>query len=93
MRFGGVAKGLPPIHHGEANALTPLGAERREELGRAGLGPIHDPEPDRSAQRQLADEETRDMVGTNGELVHPDDGRARLAGNRQRLAHSQLVHL
>ena len=93
VRHRRLPKRLPHIHDGEADAVTPLWAERFEEHRRAGLRAIHAAKPARSAQRKVTYNDAIDMAFANRDFVNRNDGGARLVGHRQLLAHRALVHL
>src|SRR5260370_56656 len=87
----GVAKRLPHVHDGEANAFGLLFAEKSVELVHARLTPIPPAEPDRPASLQGADHDPVAVALADRDLIDPNDLRAWGSHAPDLLAH--VVHL
>src|SRR5208283_1232075 len=87
----GVAKRLPHIHDGEANAFSLLFTEKSVELIHARLAPVVSAEPDRPTPFQVADHDPVAVALADRDLIDPNDLRAGGADAPDLFAH--VVHL
>src|SRR5271157_597899 len=91
-RGGGVAKRLPHVHHGKADAPA-LRAKPLIKLGQAGFRAVPAAEPDRPHANQVADHDAIIVAFANRDLVDPDHTRRRSARLGELSAHVLLVQL
>src|SRR5262244_1305986 len=87
------AKGLPHIHHRQANVLALRGSQPGVEHIHALLRPISSPEPEHPPPRQVADDNAVGIPLADGNLVDADEQGPRGACPAPLLLHVLLVQL
>ena len=88
--IGGIAKRLPHVHHGQADAPVLL-AKPLIELGHAGFRAVLAAEPDRPQTNEIADHDPIIMALADRHLVDTDHRRPWRSGLGELRAHILLV--
>ena len=91
IRVRGVAKRLPHVHDGEANAFGLLFPEKSIELVHARFAAVLAAEPDRPAPFQIADHDPVGVALADRDLIDANDLRPRGTCTPDLLAH--VLHL
>ena len=90
---GGVAKGLPHVHHRKPDALGFRGSQPLVEEIEAGFGTVLAAEPDRAVPLQIADHDAVGVPLADRDLVDADRPRPRCSRSSKLLLHVLLVEL